>query len=137
LKKLALLLISAAFALLLAEALVRALHLFADERAATHVQQPSSPAGRSEPGRFLLHPFLGYAGNPAFERGPLGGSALSRTFPDGPSAYYRRNSAVNRNGFPSEYPDYADVEDGFHVGIFGGSVADCTCSTFCLPSFSM
>jgi len=122
--KLVLVVLSWVGSLGLAEILVRSLDLFSEERLATRVQDHASAAEWDAQGRFLLHPFLGYAGNPAYARGLIGESALSRTFPGAPSPYYLRNSRINPHGFPSELTDYAADADGFHVGIFGGSVAE-------------
>ncbi len=110
--------------LALAEVLVRSIDLFSEERLATRVQDHTSAAKSDPQGRFLLHPFLGYTGNPAYERGLIGEQALSRTFPGEPTPFYLRNSRINAHGFPSEHADYAANADGFHVGIFGGSVAE-------------
>jgi hypothetical protein len=108
----------------LAELLVRAIDLFAEARAATRLRDPSPIAAREAQGRFRLHPFLGYAGNPGYESGLIGEQALARIFPAGPSAYYERNRRINAHGFPSEHADYTVYSDGYHVGIFGGSVAE-------------
>jgi len=119
-----LLIASVVIALGTLELAIRVFDLFAEERVATRVKDRPGAAEPDPPGRFLLHPFLGYAGNPAYERGMIKEAGLSRTFPDEPSAYYLRNSRINAHGFPSEHPDYAADTDGFHVGIFGGSVAE-------------
>jgi hypothetical protein len=88
------------------------------------LQDPPDADGLDPRRRFLLHPFLGYAGNPAYDRGLIGEAALRRTFPAAPSSYYLRNSRINAHGFPSEHADYAAETGGFHVGVFGGSVAE-------------
>ncbi len=119
-----LLIVSALLALGTLELAIRLFDLFAEERVATRVQDRPGAAEPDAPARFLLHPFLGYAGNPAYEHGQVGEGLLSRIFPVGPSPYYLRNSRVNAHGFPSEHADYAADTDGFHVGIFGGSVAE-------------
>jgi hypothetical protein len=103
---------------------IRGLGAFAEERAATRRRQPLSSADAASESRFLLHPFLAYAGNPRFQRGPMSERSLRSTFPGEPSAYYLRNSRINQHGFPSEHADYLGDPEGFHVGIFGGSVAE-------------
>jgi hypothetical protein len=107
-----LVLLSLVGSLALAEVLVRSIDLFPEERLATRVQDHANAAESDPQGRFLLHPFLGYAGNPAYERGLIGELALSRTFPGAPSPYYLRNSRINAHGFPSEHADYAADAEG-------------------------
>jgi hypothetical protein len=108
----------------LAELGVRGLDGFAEERAATRTHAPLPSVDAAPQSRFLLHPFLAYAGNPLFGRGMISEQGLRHTFPGAPSEYYLRNSRINRHGFPSEHPDYLGDPEGFHVGIFGGSVAE-------------
>jgi hypothetical protein len=110
--------------LALAELGVRGLDGFAEERAATRRREPPASGDAAPESRFLLHPFLAYAGNPEFGRGMISEQGLRHTFPGAPSEYYLRNSRINRHGFPSEHPDYLGDPEGFHVGIFGGSVAE-------------
>src|SRR5262245_3866798 len=108
----------------LAELGVRGFDGFAEERAATRRYQPLPSEDAAPKSRFLLHPFLAYAGNPKFGRGMISEQGLRRTFPGAPSEYYLRNSHINHHGFPSEHPDYLGDAEGFHVGIFGGSAAE-------------
>ena len=103
---------------------VRGLDGFAEERSATRRREPPASGDPAPESRFLVHPFLAYAGNPGFQHGMLSEPVLRRTFPAAPSDYYLRNSRINRHGFPSEHPDYLGDAEGFHVGIFGGSVAE-------------
>ena len=118
-----LLIVSAVVALGTLELAIRLFDLFKEEQVATR-ERDQPIAAESDTARYLLHPLLGFAGNPAYERALIGEKALSRIFPDGPSSYYLRNSRIGPHGFPSEHPDYAAESDGFHVGIFGGSVAE-------------
>jgi len=111
--------------LVVLEILVRAGGLFAESRAAASEAAEAGPAADASGSPvLLLHPFLGYAGNPRHERGLIDAVYLHRIFPGEPSGYYRRNQRINSHGFPSEHGDYAALEGGFHVGIFGGSMAE-------------
>lgn len=102
--------------LILAELLVRSLDLFAQERLATRERDQPVGTAAAAPSRFLLHPFLGYTGNPAYDRGLIKEPSLSRVFPGGPTPYYLRNSRIQPHGFPSEHPDYAAEADGSTSG---------------------
>jgi hypothetical protein len=107
----------------LAEVIVRAADLLPDERRVTREHAAGGEESpRNTESRFLQHPFLGYAGNPDYGRSLLSERELGRIFSDGPSDYYRRNSRINSQGFPSEYDEYPRDDGGFDIGIFGGSV---------------
>lgn len=109
-----------------AEGLVRALGLFAEERAALEEAAPAADVGRnSEPATgMLIHPFLGWSRRPGPGRGGFG--SLQRRYPDGkPPDWTPDFFTVNSFGFHSKIDDYRTVgDDRFVVGVFGGSVAD-------------
>jgi hypothetical protein len=123
--KLALAVVSLTLSLVALEVVIRAGDLFADARAATVDRAgDAAESPRETSNVFVQHPFLGYSGNPAHGQGLIDDVMLGRIFPDGPSTFYLDNRRINSHGFPSQYDDYVSVADGFHVGIFGGSVAE-------------
>jgi hypothetical protein len=124
LKRMVVLLLSLTAGAGTAEVAVRSLDLFKDERLATRTRDHAASAKADADVRIHPHPFLGYAGNPAFTSGLIDDLALARIFAGAPSEYYLKNSRINKYGFPSEHADYAGDDGGFHVGIFGGSVAE-------------
>ena len=122
--RVALLLISAAACLIAVELLIRTADWFAEARAITRAGSVSeeTPTNRNV-AKYIQHPFLGYAGNPAYPTGLLSERELTRIFEDEPSGYYLRNRGINAQGFESEHDDYRDPSTTFDIGIFGGSVA--------------
>ncbi|MCH2169693.1 hypothetical protein MK489_02825 [Myxococcota bacterium] len=108
----------------LLELIIRVGGFFTDARDATRIHASQVPVSDAPTTRFLQHPFLGYTGNPRHPKGLIDPLQLRQTFGGLPSDFYLRNQFLNAHGYPSEHEDYFFEDDGFEVGVFGGSVAE-------------